>query len=382
MKIVLSIETSCDETAVAVVRSDKAILSSEVYSQVSTHAAYGGVIPEVAARKHLEVLPFLAQKALITGGVKIADISAIAATTGPGLYGSLLIGTSFAKTLALFNNKPYIPVNHLEAHLLTVRLCADVSFPFLALLASGGNTLFAIVKGAGEIEVIGETQDDAIGEAYDKTARLLGFPYPGGKYIEVIARGCDSTAFSFNPPMLHTKDCDMSFSGLKTSVSQTLNRFLKTKKKANHPPRLPNNNPFQDALVEETELPEDMKSSIAKAFESSVLQLVEKKTQRAIDRFKSEFGHLSYLVLCGGVAANQPIREQLQFLANKNNGAFCAPPVDLCGDNAAMVAWTAIEHLWAHKSENSVNNTLALKSEECSGNNTKLGYLAIPNLKL
>jgi len=319
--IVLGIESSCDETAVSLVNDNKEILSNIVSSQIK-HKQYGGVVPEVAARAHLSALPFILKEALDEAKVTLKDISSIAATIGPGLYGSLLIGSTAGKALAFALNKPFIGVNHLEAHILTPRLLHNISFPYLALLISGGHSQFIAVKGINNYKILGTTLDDALGEAFDKTARLLGFAYPGGKHLEELAKSGVLNKFTFKPPLLFSKSCNFSFSGLKTAVSQKIAE-----------------------LEQSNNLTEENKANIAKAFEVAILASLKAKTTIAVQQFKAENGSFKHFVVSGGVAANNSIRNMLQELVNKHGGNFYAPPLALCGDNAAMVAWAGIEKL-------------------------------------
>lgn len=323
--IVLGIETSCDETAVALVDDKKNIIGNRVYSQIKKHQAFGGVVPEVAARDHLHILPQLTHSLLQKEQINPTELSAVASTIGPGLYGSLLVGTNFAQSLALGAKLPFVGINHLEAHVLTPRLTNNAQCPFLALLVSGGNTAFVIVKNPVTYQVIGTTIDDAIGEAYDKTARLLGYPYPGGKHIEKLAQTGNPKTHIFRPPLLQAPNCDFSFSGLKTAVHHAVTQV----KTSNH---------SQD-------LTQQQKCDIATSFQASVLKVLRAKTERAIQRFIQNFGKFTQLVVCGGVAANMPIRNLLCELAARYEGEMLAPPLEYCGDNAAMVAWAAIEKL-------------------------------------
>lgn len=320
--IILGIESSCDETAAAVVDSDKNILSNIIFSQINTHKEYGGVVPEVAARSHAGTMPYVIEKAISKAKVTLNSLDGIACVTGPGLYGGLLVGAITAKTMCFALNKPFISVNHLEAHILTPRLVENIPFPYLALLISGGHTQFVAVLSVGKYKILGTTLDDALGEAFDKTARLLGYAYPGGKHIEELAKNGSLGVFSFKPPLLYAKNCNFSFSGLKTAVSQKIQAFEKS-----------NSLDFQT------------KADIAKAFETAILTVLRKKTCIAIQKFKEEYGSLNNFVVSGGVAANKNIRLLLSQISLDHNATFCAPPINLCGDNAAMVAWAGVERL-------------------------------------
>lgn len=319
--LVLGIESSCDETAAALVNSNKEILANVVSSQLK-HKDYGGVVPEVAARAHLNVMPYILQQALREAKVTLKDVTAIAATVGPGLYGSLLVGATTAKSLAFALNKPFIAINHLEAHILTPRLFQNIPFPYLALLISGGHSQFISIEGIQNYKILGTTLDDALGEAFDKTARLLGFPYPGGKNLEELAKTGTAGQFYFKPPLLHAKNCNFSFSGLKTAVSQKISELELLGK-----------------------LTIENKANIAKAFETAILASLKAKTSIAIKKFKLEKESFNHFIVSGGVAANKSIRLMLQALVEENKGSFYAPPIALCGDNAAMVAWAGVEKL-------------------------------------
>lgn len=319
--LVLGIESSCDETAVAILSQNKNILSNIVSSQVSLHQQYGGVVPEVAARAHLKLMAVTLEQALNIAQIKLTDVSAIAGVIGPGLYGSLLIGSTTAKTLALALNKPFIAVNHLEAHILTPRLLYNIEFPYLALLISGGHTMFVAVEHINKYQILGTTIDDALGEAYDKTARLLGYPYPGGKHIEALSNQGEPGLFKFKSPLYNKHGCNFSFSGLKTAVAQQIHQLAST-----------------NSLLENA-------PHIAKAFEETILITLSHKTQVAIQQFTQQYGKLNNFIVSGGVAANLNIRNCLQKLIVSQKANFYAPSAEYCGDNAAMVAWAGLEKL-------------------------------------
>ncbi|MGV3278853.1 tRNA (adenosine(37)-N6)-threonylcarbamoyltransferase complex transferase subunit TsaD [Rickettsiales bacterium LUAb2] len=321
--IVLGIESSCDETAAAIVNNNKQILSNIIYSQIKEHAITGGVVPEVAARSHLTAMYHCIQEALAVANLSINDIDAFAATSGPGLIGGLLVGINTAQSLALATNKPFIAVHHLEGHLLTSRLLENIKFPFLALLISGGHSQFVAVENINQYKIIGTTLDDAVGEAFDKTARLLGLPYPGGKYIEKQAKLGDPSIFKFNAPLLNTKDANFSFSGLKTSVRNTVDKLI----------------------LKQGKLDQSNINDIAAAFEHTVIKILSQKMQFAIKQFRQNYKELNHVVVSGGVAANLNIRAALKEIINNENANFFAPPLDLCGDNAAMIAWSGLERL-------------------------------------
>ncbi len=322
---VLGIESSCDETAVAVVRRDTTgtrVLCNLIHSQVVKHAVYGGVVPEIAARAHVETIDDLCALALrqaeATGDFTPADLDAVAATAGPGLIGGVMVGLSFAKGYALARDLPLIAVNHLEGHALSARLTEDVAFPFLLLLVSGGHCQLLAVRGVGDYERMGTTIDDAAGEAFDKIAKVLGLGYPGGPALEACARDGDATRFPLPRALLGRKDCDFSFSGLKTAAAKIAHEQVKTE---------------QDRA--------DLCASVQAAI---TRQLVE-RSQRAMDLFKTQNNVSGAgFVVAGGVAANQAIRTALTGLAERNGFVFHAPPLAYCTDNGAMIALAGLEH--------------------------------------
>jgi N6-L-threonylcarbamoyladenine synthase len=313
--LVLGLETSCDETAAAVVDSNKRILSNVVLSQLDDHRAYGGVVPEIAARAHVSHLDRLIRCALAEAGVGLGDLSAIAATAGPGLIGGVIVGLTTAKALALGAGKPLIGVNHLEGHALTPRLVADVPFPYLLLLVSGGHCQLLAVEGVGRYRRLGTTIDDAVGEAFDKTAKLLNLGYPGGPAVEAAAKAGDPMRFTLPRPMIGRPGCDFSFSGLKTAVRDLAASLPK---------------PLSD----------QDKADIAAAFQRVVGAVMVDRTRRALALMPAG----APLVVAGGVAANVHLRERLEVLAASHGTAFIAPPIRLCTDNAAMIAWAGLEH--------------------------------------
>jgi N6-L-threonylcarbamoyladenine synthase len=318
---VLGIETSCDETAASVVRGRPGapgeILSNIVLSQLDEHAPYGGVVPEIAARAHIETLDGLIVRALKTANVRLADLDAIAATAGPGLIGGVIVGLMTAKGLCLASGKPLVAVNHLEGHALSARLTGVCPFPYLLLLVSGGHCQLLSVEAPGRYRLYGTTIDDAAGEAFDKTAKLLGLGYPGGPAIERAAEGGKRTRFRFPRPLLDREGMDFSFSGLKTSA-----RYL---------------------VDELGELSETDKLDLAASFQAAIVDSLVDRTRRAIGRFTSEHGGAGRLVVAGGVAANKAIRGALNDLCRASNMSLVTPPPSLCTDNAAMIAWAGIE---------------------------------------
>ncbi|SKA07913.1 O-sialoglycoprotein endopeptidase [Trichlorobacter thiogenes] len=315
--LILTIETSCDETAAAVVRDGRLVLSSVISSQVATHAEYGGVVPEIASRKHLEMITPVVRQALDEAGVMLAEIEGIAVTRGPGLLGALLVGVSMAKSLALACRIPLVGVHHIEGHLLAGFLEQPVLFPFLALVVSGGHTHLYRVDGIGRYRILGRTIDDAVGEAYDKTATLLGLGYPGGALIDKLAQQGSPTAVKFPRPLLHDKTLNFSFSGLKTAVLTHL-------KKQSHTP-------------EGAEL-----HDLCASFQAAVCEVLVKKTEAAL---KQE--GLQRLVVGGGVACNSGLRHAMQQLATRLKIELQIPPPVLCGDNAAMLAVAGDAYLTA-----------------------------------
>lgn len=329
---VLGIETSCDETAAAIVNDDGKILSNIVLSQLKTHQVYGGVVPEIAAREHLEHIDKIIAAALKDAGITFEQLDGVAATCGPGLIGGVMIGMMSAKAIASVHNIPFLAINHLEGHALTARLTDKIKLPYLVLLVSGGHTQLLIAQSLGQYHRIGTTLDDAAGECFDKSAKLMGLPYPGGPNIEKIAKECtDQEAaiarFQLPSPMKNKKTCDFSFSGLKTSVRL-------------HIDRLP-----------EGELERSDVAQLSCALEIKIAEILANKSARAINQFKETYGPFESppgLVVCGGVSANRTIAQQLQNLALENDMTFYAPPLSLSGDNGAMIAWAGLEKLLAN----------------------------------
>ena len=319
--LVLGIESSCDETAAAVVTDKKELLSSVVYSQ-QEHKAFGGVVPEVAARAHLDKVDFIVDKALRDANVSFEDLDAIAASAGPGLIGGVIVGVMTAKAICAVHGKPFVAVNHLEAHALTARLNNDVDFPYLLLLTSGGHCQILAVEGVGKYHRLGATIDDAAGEAFDKVAKMLGLGYPGGPLVEKYARSGDDGRFNLPRPMIDKAGCDMSFSGLKTAVRRVVENF-------------------------EAPLSEQDKADVCACFQRAVLESLTARLKNGIRLFKKDFPQAKSLVVGGGVAANGALREALQALAARHKLDFYAPPMNLCTDNGAMVAWAGMERFKA-----------------------------------
>ncbi|MCC7165989.1 MAG: tRNA (adenosine(37)-N6)-threonylcarbamoyltransferase complex transferase subunit TsaD [Rhodospirillales bacterium] len=310
---VLGIETSCDETAAAIVDDRRTILADLVLSQEALHIPYGGIVPEVAARAHLDHLDGLIERALAKAGLGLSDLDAIAATGGPGLIGGVFVGVMTAKALALAAQKPFVAVNHLEGHALTARLTDDLAYPYLLLLASGGHCQLLAVEGVGRYRRLGTTIDDAAGEAFDKAAKLLGLGYPGGPAIERLARIGDPERFPLPRPLLGRPGCDFSFSGLKTAIRQTV-AGLGT-------------------------LTDPDRADVAASFQAAVADVLADRTAHALE----SVGKPMPLVVAGGVAANTHLRARLQELAEGRDLRFLAPPLRLCTDNAAMIAWAGLE---------------------------------------
>lgn len=321
---VLGIETSCDETAASIVERDAdghgTILSNIVRSQLEEHAPYGGVVPELAARAHVSHLDHIIARAAETAGVKLSDVDAIAATAGPGLIGGVLVGLTTAKALAAALGKPLIAVNHLEAHALTARLTDGLAFPYLMLLVSGGHSQFVLVRGVGNYERWGTTIDDALGEAFDKVAKLLGLGVPGGPEVERQALKGDPRRFNFPRPLLKEERLDFSFSGLKTAVRLAAEQLA----------------PLTDQDV----------ADICASFQRTVAEIVATRARSALARYAAELpGQPLRLVVAGGVAANQAIGAALRAAAGAAGATLIIPPIPLCTDNGAMVAWAGAERL-------------------------------------
>ena len=319
--IVLGIETSCDETAAAVVDDDRKVLSDVVLSQLDAHRPYGGIVPEIAARAHLEHLDHIIERAMADAGIGFEAIHGVAATGGPGLIGGVIVGVMTAKAIAAARGLPFLAVNHLEGHALTARLTDDVAFPYLVLLVTGGHCQLLIVEGIGKYRRLGTTVDDAIGEAFDKTAKMLGLAYPGGPAIEARAAAGDPARFALPRPLKGRPGCDFSFSGLKTAVRRAVEALPK--------------GPLAESDV----------ADLAAAFQAAVGEVVIDRTNHAIEAFRARHPDGEVMVVAGGVAANQALRGRLEALAEAHGLRFVAPPLGLCTDNGAMIAWAGIERL-------------------------------------
>jgi N6-L-threonylcarbamoyladenine synthase len=321
---VLGIETSCDETAASVVRGTVPgpgeILSNIVFSQIEAHAPYGGVVPEIASRAHLEILDGVIERALVEADVTLADVDGIAATAGPGLVGGVMVGLTTAKALALASGKPLVAINHLMGHAMTARMTHGVEFPFLLLLVSGGHCQLVGVGGPHDFRLYGSTIDDAVGEAFDKTAKILGLPYPGGPEVEEAAKGGNPRAHALPRPLVSGHNArasaDFSFSGLKTALRQLAER---------------------DVSV----------ADASASFQAAVIDILCDRTRNAMQMFRADFPEGKTLVVAGGVAANQAIGAALDELAKREGFVTRIPPPRLCTDNAAMIAWAGVERLSA-----------------------------------
>lgn len=320
--IALGIETSCDETSVALVTEDKQILSHFVASQIKDHEIFGGVVPEIAARAHLSLLPGLLDQLFKDANLKPIDIDVVAATTGPGLIGGVVVGTMAAKAMAAALDKPFIAVNHLEGHALTARLTDNVPFPFVLLLVSGGHCQTMLVEDVGKYQILGVTVDDAVGECFDKVAKMLGLSYPGGPQIEKKAALGNPDAFTFPRPMIGQKHLNFSFSGLKTAVRNTLEKLRAQ---------------YGDVL------PDNVIADVCASFQNTVAKVLYDRVKQVFIHTLSEDSAYKQFVVAGGVAANQKIRAVLQTVCDEFNITFYAPPLSLCTDNAAMIAWAGLE---------------------------------------
>lgn len=326
--IVLGIETSCDETAAAVIRvnasdlnSGGEILSDVVLSQIEAHRPFGGIVPEVAARAHLESADLVVEQAMREAGLRFDQLDAVAATGGPGLIGGVIVGVMTAKAIAIAHNLPFVAVNHLEGHALTARLTDNVSFPYLLLLVSGGHSQLLIVRGVDNYTRLGTTIDDAVGEAFDKSAKLLGLGYPGGPPLEAAAKLGDAKRFPLPRPLRGKPGCHFSFSGLKAAVKRAI-----------------------DALPPGELQPQDV-NDMAASFQAAVADVMAERTRNALREFRKQCPEGTTLVVAGGVAANATLRAKLAKLAQSEGFQLAAPPLKHCTDNGAMIAWAGIERL-------------------------------------
>ncbi|MFW8593784.1 tRNA (adenosine(37)-N6)-threonylcarbamoyltransferase complex transferase subunit TsaD [Cribrihabitans neustonicus] len=322
---ILGLESSCDDTAAAVVRQEKdsrpQVLSSVVFGQTELHSAYGGVVPEIAARAHAEKLDICVREALAEAGVTLDGLDAVAVTAGPGLIGGVMSGVMCAKGIAAATGLPLIGVNHLAGHALTPRLTDGIAYPYLMLLVSGGHCQFLVAHGPEQFSRLGGTIDDAPGEAFDKTARLLGLPQPGGPSVQAEAEGGDPTRFRFPRPLLDRADCNLSFSGLKTALLR-----------------------MRDQIVAENGgLKRQDRADLCAGFQAAVADVLAAKTRRALALYLEESPAQPTVAVAGGVAANTAIRAALEEVCAEAGAAFTAPPLSLCTDNAAMIAYAGLE---------------------------------------
>ena len=318
--LILGIETSCDETAASIITESEEgnpiVLSNIVSSQVEVHKEFGGVVPELAARSHIEKIDWIVEKAIDKSGKKISDIDAVASTAGPGLIVCLSVGLSFGKAIAVSINKPFIAVNHLEGHALSPKLNSSLDYPYLLLLISGGHSQFLKVNGLGKYKRLGTTIDDALGEAFDKTAKLLGVEFPGGPQIEVLAEKGDPNKYELPKPIFNKGGCNLSFAGLKTAILK-ITKNIKTEKE---------------------------KFDLAASFQKTIEEILYKKTKVAFSEFEKQNGIKEKIfVVAGGVAANKKIRSMLIGLCEEKNYKSIFPPLEFCGDNAAMIAMVGLE---------------------------------------
>jgi len=318
--IILGIESSCDETAASIVTENgqciPSILSNVISSQVDVHKEFGGVVPELAARSHMEKIDLITKKAIDESGINLEEIDAVAATAGPGLIVCLSVGLSFGKAMAYSLNKPFIAVNHLEGHALSPKLNSELNYPYLLLLISGGHTQFLNVQDLGSYKRLGTTIDDAVGEAFDKTAKILGIEFPGGPQIEIYAKKGDPKKYDLPKPIFHRGGCNLSFAGLKTAVLK-ISKKIKTNQE---------------------------KYDLAASFQRTIEEILYKKSKIAFKEFKKiNKTNKHKFVVAGGVAANKKIREVLTNLCKEEGFEAIFPPINLCGDNAAMIAMVGLE---------------------------------------
>jgi N6-L-threonylcarbamoyladenine synthase len=318
--VVLGIETSCDETAVALVGGDRTVLAEALYSQLDQHAPFGGVVPEIAARAHVEILDRLIARVMAEVGLAFPQLAAVAATAGPGLIGGLIVGLTTARAIASVHGLPLLAINHLEAHALTARLTDAVAFPYLLLLVSGGHCQLLVVEGVGRYRRLGTTLDDALGEAFDKAAKMLELGFPGGPAVEQAAR-TGIPRYDLPRPMRGRPDCHFSFSGLKTALRQTIER------------------------LGPGSLHGSQMNDLCASFQAAAGDILVDRTARAVVRFRSDHPGADTLVVAGGVAANAYLRQRLEALAADLALRLVVPPPRLCTDNGVMVAWAGVERL-------------------------------------
>lgn len=316
---VLGIESSCDETAVAIVSDKKQIVVNKVLSQIEEHRPYGGVVPEIAARSHIDHLDRLIREAMDEAHMDFKDLCAVAVTSGPGLIGGVMVGLMTAKAIAYANNLPFMGINHLEGHALSVRLTEEVEFPYLLLLVSGGHCQILAVRGVGDYERLGTTIDDAAGEAFDKVAKILGLDYPGGPAVEKAARTGDPKRFNLPRPLKGRKGCDFSFSGLKTAVKRAYDKL-------------------------EGDVTQQDIHDLAASFQAALTDAILDRMAHALEYYLEHYQPKRHiLVVAGGVAANSYLKAGLKGLCDSQNFTIMAPPPEFCTDNAAMIAWAGVE---------------------------------------
>ena len=319
--LVYSIETSCDETSVAILNDKKKILSHITVNQ-RVHNKFGGVVPEIASRAHLQILQKIIPKSFEEAKLSINDIDIFCATCGPGLIGGLLVGSIIAKSMAIGTNKPFYPINHLEGHLLSPEFSDKMKFPNLTLLLTGGHTQIYLVKSIGQYQLLGETIDDAIGESFDKVAKLIGLGYPGGPAIEKLAMAGNSSAFELPHPLEFKKNLNFSFSGIKTAVNLLIKKQAKLNK--------------------------IIKSDIASSFQKKIIEILIKRTELALINLRKKKYYIKDISIVGGVAANKSIKKSLESFSQINNKRLISPPSSLCGDNAVIIAWACIQRYKLH----------------------------------
>lgn len=329
--LVLGLETSCDDTGAGIVDAARVIRANSVASQLAAHKPYGGVVPEIAARAHLDVIDEVISQALRNANLTFADLSGIAATIGPGLIGGVMVGAMMGKAIAAVRRLPFVAVNHLEAHALTPRLTHDVAFPYLLLLASGGHCQLLLVRGVGDYRLLGRTIDDAVGECFDKCAKLLGLGYPGGPAIEQIAKQGNPQAFALPRPMLGRVGCDFSFSGLKTAVRTLVQAHMS----GGDSPAAGGQGEGGGSFI----------ADMAASLQSAIADSIADRARHAFALLRTQNIAVTTFVAAGGVAANQTLCARLTEIASENRVDFAAPPISLCTDNGVMVAWAGLERL-------------------------------------
>lgn len=317
-KCILGIESSCDDTCVAIVSEPNHILSNIVISQDQEHKPFSGVVPEIAARSHMQNLKNALTSALDESGKSLSDISAIAATTGPGLIGGVIVGAMFGRSIASVLGKPFISINHLEGHLLTIKLTHNINYPYLLLLASGGHCQFINAQGLGKYSILGQTIDDSVGESFDKVAKMLKLGFPGGPKIEQLAKSGDPLKFNLPKPLINSNDCNMSFSGLKTAVN---------------------------LLIQKLDITDvNIINDVSASFQYTIASVLTSKMRYAIKLYE-QYSNNKLVVVSGGVAANQYLINILKEEADKLGYSLISPPIKLCTDNAAMIAYAGLERL-------------------------------------